>query len=189
MASPPLKKYYSLQNCYCHMMIKNKLLAFALERRKTFDSPLANHFSPVMQRSRSAPYHKEADFSLPGSFQPIVHTREPAIGLIAGHVQKFAFLGTDRTGLRGDLCLDGIPAVAAFPCVIRHLRRIARWHDLSPSVRLPSAVFYFLPYRRGTRWYIRTVPCSFQNPHRNLSRASAACFRLKGSSSNVNLFS
>jgi hypothetical protein len=27
------------------------MLASALERRKTFDSPLANHFSPVMQSS------------------------------------------------------------------------------------------------------------------------------------------
>jgi hypothetical protein len=30
-------------------MTKNKLLTSLLERRKTFDSPLANHFSPVIQ--------------------------------------------------------------------------------------------------------------------------------------------
>jgi hypothetical protein len=30
-------------------MIKNKLLASPLKMRKTFDSPLANHFSPVTQ--------------------------------------------------------------------------------------------------------------------------------------------
>jgi hypothetical protein len=31
------------------MMIKNKLLASVLKMRKTFDSPLANHFSPFTQ--------------------------------------------------------------------------------------------------------------------------------------------
>jgi len=35
-------------------MIKNKLLTSLLERRKTFDSPLANHFSPVRQSSQEA---------------------------------------------------------------------------------------------------------------------------------------
>jgi hypothetical protein len=43
------QKSFSLQICPYHMMIKNKLLTSALERRKTFDSPLVNHFLPVMQ--------------------------------------------------------------------------------------------------------------------------------------------
>jgi hypothetical protein len=33
-------------------MIKNKILTSALEGRKTFDAPLANHFSPDMQSSQ-----------------------------------------------------------------------------------------------------------------------------------------
>jgi hypothetical protein len=33
-------------------MIHDKPLTSSLERRKTFDSPLANHFSAVMQSSR-----------------------------------------------------------------------------------------------------------------------------------------
>jgi hypothetical protein len=33
-------------------MIHDKPLTSSLERRKTFDSPLANHFSAVMQRSQ-----------------------------------------------------------------------------------------------------------------------------------------
>jgi hypothetical protein len=45
------QKSFSLKRCAYHMMIKNKHLTSALERRKTFDSPLANHFSPVMQSS------------------------------------------------------------------------------------------------------------------------------------------
>jgi hypothetical protein len=45
------QKSFSLQRCSRHMMIKNKLLTSILERRKTFDSPLANHFSPVMENS------------------------------------------------------------------------------------------------------------------------------------------
>jgi hypothetical protein len=36
--------------CY-HVMIKDKHLTSILERRKTFDSLLANHFSPVRQSS------------------------------------------------------------------------------------------------------------------------------------------
>jgi hypothetical protein len=34
------------------MMIKNRLLTSGLERRKTFDSRLANHFSKVLQSSQ-----------------------------------------------------------------------------------------------------------------------------------------
>jgi len=52
MASSPLKNLFRfMERCY-HTMIENKLLTSALERRRTFDSPLANHFSPVMQISR-----------------------------------------------------------------------------------------------------------------------------------------
>jgi hypothetical protein len=47
------QKSFSLQRCSCRIMIKDKLLTSALERRKTFDSPLANHFSPVMQSSHT----------------------------------------------------------------------------------------------------------------------------------------
>ncbi len=74
------------------------------------------------------------DFRLPGSFEPVVHSREAAVRLIAGHIQKFAFPGTDRAGLRGDLCLDGVPAITAFPGVIRCFRRTDRRHLLSPFI-------------------------------------------------------
>jgi hypothetical protein len=47
------QKSFPLQTCAYYMMIENKLLTSILERRKTFDSLLANHFSSVMQ---SAPY-------------------------------------------------------------------------------------------------------------------------------------
>jgi len=46
------QKSFSLQRCSCLIMIKNKRLTSALERRKTFDSPLANHFSSFMQGSQ-----------------------------------------------------------------------------------------------------------------------------------------
>jgi hypothetical protein len=46
------QKSFSLYLCSYHIMIKYKRLTSALERRKTFDSPLANHFSPVMKISR-----------------------------------------------------------------------------------------------------------------------------------------
>jgi hypothetical protein len=50
------QKSFSLYFCSYHIMIKYKLLTSALERRKTFDSPLANHFLRVMQNSRKAPH-------------------------------------------------------------------------------------------------------------------------------------
>jgi len=45
------QKFFSLQRYFYHTMIKNKLLTSILERQKTFDSPLANPISPVMQSS------------------------------------------------------------------------------------------------------------------------------------------
>ena len=79
---------------------------------------------------------------MPGSFEPVVHSREPAVWLIAGHIQEFAFLGTDRAGLRGDLGLDGVPAIAALPGVIRYFRRTDRRHDLPPDDAKLSICFY-----------------------------------------------
>jgi hypothetical protein len=49
MASPPLKNIFRFRSAHIIMTIKNKLLTSWMERRKTFDSPLANHLSQVMQ--------------------------------------------------------------------------------------------------------------------------------------------
>jgi hypothetical protein len=54
--SPPLKNLFRFKDVRTTFMIKNKPLSSVLERRKTFDSPLANHFSPVMQGSRTTSF-------------------------------------------------------------------------------------------------------------------------------------
>jgi hypothetical protein len=45
------QKSFSLQRPCYRVMIKDKHLTSVLGRRKTFDSLLANHFSPVRQSS------------------------------------------------------------------------------------------------------------------------------------------
>jgi membrane-bound lytic murein transglycosylase D len=52
MTSPQLKKSFPLRGQTVEIMIYCKPLTLFLERRKTFDSPLTNYFSGVMQSSR-----------------------------------------------------------------------------------------------------------------------------------------
>ena len=48
------QKYFPLRKHPAAIMINDRPLMSSLERRKTFDSPLANHFSAVMQNSQWA---------------------------------------------------------------------------------------------------------------------------------------
>ena len=48
MASSLLKNLFRFRDVFYKMIIKDDMLGSALERRKTFDSPLANHFSEVL---------------------------------------------------------------------------------------------------------------------------------------------
>ena len=50
-------------------------------------------------------------------FQTVVHAGETAVRLVAGDIQKFAFLFADRAGLRGGDLHNGVAAVTAFPCI------------------------------------------------------------------------
>jgi len=54
--SRPLKNLFRFKDIRTTFMIKNKLLSSVLERRKAFYSPLANHFSPAMQGSRTTSF-------------------------------------------------------------------------------------------------------------------------------------
>jgi len=80
------------QRCPCHIMIKYRLLASELEMRKTFDSPLANHFSPVIRTSQIA----QPEVTPPSAdFQPVAATGNndatPSCEKLEGSVDRSCF--------------------------------------------------------------------------------------------------
>jgi hypothetical protein len=50
-------------------------------------------------------------------FEAVIHSGEAAVRLIAGHIEKFAFLTAGRADFRRFNFHNGVSAVAAFPSI------------------------------------------------------------------------
>jgi hypothetical protein len=68
-----------------------------------------------------------------GLLESFVHSRKTAVRLVAGHIQKFAFLLAGGADFRWFDFDDGVPAVAAFPGIFGKSWFIFR-HNLFPPV-------------------------------------------------------